>query len=427
LSTYFRREIFSSIFVQLFSVFSLSIFGAYYVIVLDDLKATAIIIGVVLTIRNFVQIFLRVPFSELSQIIGRKPLIITGNLCYTLSLGLMFIASHWGIVLIASLLTGIGMSMHWPAFFSYVGDISDGDYGRIQGFIFMGQDLGVLMGTFLAAYVLDNDIVTVKGLFGLAFIISTLALMFSTLILPEVLEDAHRKKVESRISALKTSFVNMTKSVVELTKDYSLRIIFLFELLFIFTEFFVTSFFPLLIVVSLGYEDSVVAEVLLGSTLILILFKPIFGKVFDHFGFRGPVISAMIITSSMIFMLPLTNTFWELLTVYTILSAAIMIGYISSTGGTSNATVPAQRGLAMGVLGVYISSGRTASSAFLSPMLGIFENQTGSRSEGLDVLFAFTAILTFILTIIMALYSRNLDKKSKLIKSPEVTIDTVIT
>jgi MFS family permease len=386
---------------------------------LDDLKATAIIIGVVLTIRNAVQIFLRVPFSELSQIIGRKPLIITGNLCYTLALGFMYYASHWSIVLLASLLTGIGMSMHWPAFFSYVGDISDGDYGRIQGFIFMGQDLGVLLGTFLAAYVLDREIVSVKGLYGLAFIISSFALIFSYIILPEVLEDEHRKKVKSRLNALKISFVNMSKSVVELTKDYTLRIIFLFELLFIFTEFFITSFVPLLIVVSLGYKDSVVASVILGSTLILILFKPLFGKVFDHFGFRGPVITSMIITSSMIFLLPLTNSFWELLTVYTILTGAIMIGYISSTGGTSNATVPAQRGLAMGVLGVYISSGRTASSAFLSPMLGIFESQTGSRSEGLNVLFAFTAILTFILTLVMALYSKNLNEKSKKVKSAE--------
>lgn len=410
----------ASIFVQLFSVFALSIFGAYYLIVLDDLKATAIIIGLVLTIRNFLQIFLRIPFSELSQIIGRKPLIIAGNFCYTMAVGLMYYASHWTIVFAASLLAGIGMSMHWPAFFSYVGDISKDDYGRIQGFIFMGQDLGVLLGSFLAAYVLKNDIASVRGLFGIAFVIMVFALLLSYIILPEVLEDEHRKKVTSKINALKISFVSMSKSVVNLTKNYSLRIIFLFELLFIFTEFFVTSFIPLLIVVSLGYDESVVASIILRSTLILILFKPFFGKIFDHYGFRGPVIISMIITSSMIFLLPLTNSFSELLTVYTIMTGAIMIGYISSTGGTSNATVPAQRGLAMGVLGVYISSGRTISSAFLSPMLGIFESQTGSRSEGLQVLFVFTSILTLILTLIIGLYSRGLDNKSKMMVSSKI-------
>ena len=412
MSTYFRKEVFSAIFLQLFSVFSLSIFGAYYVIVLDDLKATAIIIGIVLTVRNFLQIFLRIPFSELSQIVGRKPLMIAGNLCYTAALGLMYYASHWSIVFLASLIMGIGMSMHWPAFFSYVGDIAKDDYGRIQGFIFMGQDLGILLGSFLAAYLLDNDIVNVKGLFGIAFVVMIFAIIISMITLQEVLENEHRKKVESKLKALKDSFVNMTESVVELTRNYTLRMIFLFELLFIFTEFFVASFFPLLIVVSLGYDESVVASVILGSTLILILFKPFFGKIFDHYGFRNPVMISMIITSSMIFLLPKTNSFMELLFVYTILTGAIMIGYISSTGGTSNASVPAQRGLAMGVLGVYISSGRAASSAFLSPMLGIFENQTGSRAEGLRVLFTFTAILTFILTLFMGLYSRNLNEKS---------------
>ncbi|OLS28212.1 MAG: hypothetical protein HeimC2_08670 [Candidatus Heimdallarchaeota archaeon LC_2] len=252
-----------------------------------------------------------------------------------------------------------------------------------------------------------------------------IALLFSYILLPEVLEDEHRKKVESRLGALKSSFSNMSKSVFEMTKEYSLRIIFLFELLFIFTEFFVASFIPLLIVVSLGYNKSVVASLILSSTLILILFKPFFGKIFDQYGFRGPVMTSMIIISSMIFLLPLTNSFLELLVVYTILTGGIMIGYISTSGGTSNATIPAQRGMAMGVLGVYISSGRTISSAFLSPMLEIFERYSGSRSEGLQILFTFTSILTLILTILMGLYSRSLNQRSKGIKSSELAISQI--
>ncbi|MFV2015787.1 MAG: MFS transporter, partial [Candidatus Heimdallarchaeota archaeon] len=398
------------------------IFGAYHLIVLNDLKASALIIGVVLTMRNFTQIFLRIPFSELSQIVGRKPLIIAGNICYTVGLGLMYLSTHWTLVFLSSTSVGVGMSLHWPAFFSYVGDIADGDYGRLQGIIFMGQDIGILLGAVLAAYLLSNDIVTVKGLFGISFLIMVIAMVFSILLLPEVLEDEHRRKVDSKIKALNNSFRNMLRSIVQLTKDYSLRTIYLFELLFTFAEFFVSSFVPLLIVVSLGYDDSVVAQVILGSTLLQIFFKPYFGKIFDKFGFRGPVVVSMIITSLMIYLLTITNTFWQLLAVYTILMSSILIGYISSAGATSNAALPAQRGLAMGVLGVYISMGRTSSSIILSPILEFLEIRSNSRSEGLIDLFTITAIIIVVITLLLTLYSQGLNSKIKKIKRSEFAI-----
>lgn len=411
MSNYFRKEIVSFFIVQLFAVFALSIFGAYLPIALNNLAATALIIGIVFTSRNILQIFLRIPFSELSQIIGRKPLIISGIIGYTIGLGLMYFADHWSTIFIAATIVGIGMSLHWPAVFSYIGDVSNGDYGKINGIIFMGQDIGVIIGSLMATYLLNNDIVTVKGLFGIAFVIMLFGSIISIIILPEVLEDEHRKHVTSKFSALYMSFVNSMRSLIEQSRIYTLRIIFLFELLITFTEFFVTSFIPILIVESLGYETSVVAAIILGSTLVQIVFKPYFGKIFDKYGFRGPVIIALSIVSLMIYALTLTTTFWELLAVYTIMMSAIFICYIASTGATSNSVAPAKRGLAMGVLGVYISSGRTASSVILSPILGILENRTGSRAEGLTDLFKLSAILIFALTLLMALYSRQLKVK----------------
>lgn len=406
--------------MQLFAVFALSIFGAYLPIALNNLTVTALIIGVVFTSRNILQIFLRIPFAELSQIVGRKPLIMAGLTGYTIGLGLMYFANHWTTIFVATTIIGIAMSLHWPAVFSYIGDVSNGDYGRINGIIFVGQDIGVIMGSVMATYLLNNDIVTVKDLFGISFVIMLFGTAISIIILPEVLEDEHRKHVSSKLGALYSSFVNMVHSFVELSKDYALRIIFLFELLITFSEFFVTSFIPLLIVESLGYEDSIVAAVILGSTLIQVVFKPYFGKIFDKYGFRGPVITSMLIVSLMTYLLTRTSSFWELLVVYTIMMSAIFICYIASTGATSNTISPARRGLAMGVLGVYISSGRTGSSVILSPILGILENRSGSRAEGLSDLFILTSVLILLLTLLMAFYSRGIDLKST--KSEQVVL-----
>ncbi|MHA2172683.1 MAG: MFS transporter, partial [Candidatus Kariarchaeaceae archaeon] len=89
---------------SLFTSYSLAIFMFYLGIHLDSLGATALIVGLVFTIRNILQIFIRVPIAEMSQIIGRKPLIISGNAFFVLALVLMYLANHWFIVFCATIL-----------------------------------------------------------------------------------------------------------------------------------------------------------------------------------------------------------------------------------------------------------------------------------------------------------------------------------
>lgn len=401
--------------MQIFGLMTLNIIGSYMGVHLDNLAASALVIGLVFTSRNLVQIFLRIPFSELSQIMGRKPLILAGIFCYSSALGLMYLANHWGYVLAAAILVGIGMSMHWPAVFSYIGDISsNNDYGRINGIIFQGQDLGVIIGAITAQYLLSRDIVDLQGLFGITFLVGIIGVQLSIFVLPEVLEEENRLRVESTLKSLVDSFLNMARSLVRLSKTHPLGLIFLFEFVVTFTEFFISAFFPLLVVVSLGFDDSVVAAVVLGSTIIQIFFRKYFGLIFDKWGYIAPVLIALTIASISMVVLTLVVEFWQLLLVYTITMSSIFICFIATTGATSNTAMPVQRGLAMGVLGVYISSGRAMSSIALSPVLDYFEKGLGSREEGLVALFKVAAIVVLVLVISLGMISKYLHRKNKI-------------
>lgn len=417
----FRREVYTIVIVQLFGLFSLVLFGTYFGIQLDNLGASALVIGIVFASRNFIQIFLRVPFSELSQSVGRKPMIITGIFCYSSSLGILYFASHWTIVFAATILVGIGMSLHWPAVFSYIGDISGKEYGRINGIIFQGQDIGIISGTLMATYLLKNGIVGLKGLFGISFIIGTFGALLAVFILPEVLIEQNRVHVDSKIKAGYRSFANTIKSLKKLSGQYPLALIFAFEFLITFTEFFLSSFFPLLVVVSFSHEKGDVSNIIFLSTVITILIKPYFGKIFDKWGYKTPILISLTICSIMFVALTYATTIFQLLIIYTITISAIFICFIASTGATNNTVIPGERGLAMGVLGIYISSGRAFSSIALAPMLGTFEWITGSRAEGIIMLFRFTAILIFLLVIIIAVITRKLSTKHSKLELQETS------
>jgi len=128
----------------------------YFVVYLEtDLLTDILIITLLGSLQNLLQIVFRVPLSRISQIFGRKPLILLGIVSFTLSLFFMAVATNWIYVAVSTLLLAIGMSAYWPATFAYLGDIADENYGEYNGVLFQYGDIGSIFTTLVAKYLLD--------------------------------------------------------------------------------------------------------------------------------------------------------------------------------------------------------------------------------------------------------------------------------
>ena len=397
----------------MFAVFTLVMFGTFIGVHLNNLAASALIIGIVFTSRNFIQIFLRVPLSEISQFVGRKPMIIIGMAGYTLSLGLLYLADTWVMALIATLVLGVAMSAHWPSVFAYIGDVaakleSGKNYGKINGIIFQGQDIGIILGALAARYLLADNLVTLQELFGLTFLVGIIGVILAVFLLSEVIDPNERNHSDvSILRVMNTSFFNTMGSFKRLTLIKPLGFIFSLEILVTFTEFFITAFFPLLVVETLGYDDSVVATTLLISTSVQLFFRRYFGNVYDKWGYKWPILIALTITAIMIAILPVTASLTQMFIVYTIAMSAIFTCFIATTGAGNDNVSASNRGLVMGVLGVYIAGGRTLSSLILSPILEIFE-VTNSRADSLAYIFWIASGIIFVAVAILISVSSRL-------------------
>lgn len=414
---YLKKEILTITITQLFAVFTLVMFGSFIGVHLNNLAASALIIGFVFTSRNIIQIFLRVPLSEISQYVGRKPMIIVGMMGYTLSLGLLYLADTWVMALVATLVLGVSMSAHWPSVFAYIGDVSatidsnsGKNYGKINGIIFQGQDIGIIIGALAARYLLADDLVTLQELFGLTFLIGIVGVILAIFLLSEVLDSSEQIQLDSRISILRVmhnSFFNTMGSFKRLTMTKPLGFIFSLEALVTFTEFFITAFFPILVVETLGYDDSVVATTLLISTSIQLFFRRYFGSIYDKWGYKWPILIALSITAAMIAILPITTSLLQLFIVYTIAMSAVFTCFIATTGASNDNVSASNRGLVMGVLGVYIAGGRTLSSLILSPILEIFE-VTSSRADSLAYIFWIASGIIFLAVALLLMVASRL-------------------
>jgi MFS family permease len=205
------RAIWIAGFATLLASFQMVIFSNYVIIFLqEDLLTSIIIITIIISLRNLLQLFFRIPLGELSQIIGRKPLLLAGHFSYTTALFSLFLATHWIYVLISIIFVAFGMSCFWPALFAYIADFSpDNNFGASNGRIFQLSDIGTLFGLFISTLILDEFLLDLKDLFGFAMVLGILTGLISVYLLPEGLAKDQRKQVASIPHALSTSFISI--------------------------------------------------------------------------------------------------------------------------------------------------------------------------------------------------------------------------
>jgi len=381
------RQRLSLIMLGTIGIFPLVIFMSYVGLHLEDIYTAAWLIALILAFRNIYQIFLRVPLGQFSQMVGRKPLLIAGISCYTISLFFMSLAYHWIIVLVAITFLAIGMSCFWPVLFAYIGDIEKENIGQLQGRVFQGTDLGTILGSLLAVLLLKTFNVELRVLFGWGAGISFIGVIFMSFFLPEVLQKEDRLVTDSKIKALGKAFAEMFKNLAKISKGKKLRIIYLLQLCIGFLEYIITAFFPFL-VVSKGFPDDTVSTIFWISACSLIFFKPFFGKIVDKFSYKIPIFVTLIFSSIMLVFMVIMDTLPWLIVIYILFSASSLTSYIGVNTGTTVEAKPNQRGMALGALGFYVSLSRSASTLTFSPIL-----LTNEVSAVIEPIFIATAIL----------------------------------
>ncbi|OLS28218.1 MAG: hypothetical protein HeimC2_08730 [Candidatus Heimdallarchaeota archaeon LC_2] len=423
----FKREVLVAANVSLFATFLQVMIMAYLGIHLNTFQTSALIIGFIFGLRNFIQIFFRIPIGEFSQVVGRKPLLLVALGFYSLAHFVLYLSTSWIYDLIATVLLGFGMTFYYPALFAYIGDIAKDNYGKINGFVFQGADVAIIVGTFIVKILLDEGSVRINSnylTFGLvdigsitigfnqpislnliflgSSIIGIIGIIINSFTLRETLSDEERKIVPSKLKSLGYSFRNSYNSFREMSNDKNLRPVYQLQFVVAFGEFFFQSFIGLLVVLSLGYTEGDVAYVLSLGTLLLFPLKPFLGSISDKLGYRNPILVSLVLNGFLLILITQVTQLWMVIGIFAFYMANIMTSYLACNGATSHNSENNQRGVAMGVLGVYVSIGRTLSSLLLGVIWQIMTILTDDKGESLIFVFMFTGVILLISSIILS-------------------------
>jgi len=396
-----RRRL-SPILLGVIGNFSMTIFMSYVGLHLEEINTAFWLILFIFALRNIPQLFLRVPLGNLSQMIGRKPLLITGIGFYSVSLIFLAISTHWALVIVAIFFLAIGMSCFWPVIFAYIGDVEENtSIGKVQGRLFQGSDLGAISGALLAFLLLKisnvkitktlilnvtnitvipevlKSVSPLRILFAWAAGISLVGVISMSIFMPEVLTKENRLTTGSKLKALSHSFISMFKSLITVTKQKKLSFIYIIQLVVAFLEYTVTAFWPILISEVKGLPYDTVAQIAWITSGVLILFKPYLGRIIDRLGYKGPIFGTLLISSSMLILFIFVNSLPWLIVIYIIYSASSLTSYIGVNTGTTRESIITQRGMALGALGFYVSLSRSVSTLSFIPLSVSSNEATG--------------------------------------------------
>ncbi|MFX1515790.1 MAG: MFS transporter [Promethearchaeota archaeon] len=385
--------------------FQLVIIGNFVVIFLsEDLVTAIILITIIVSLRNLLQLFFRVPFGDLSHIIGRKPMILFGHYSLTIALILLSIADHWIWVLFSILFVALGMSAFWPCILAYISDFSpENSSGGSIGRIFQMADLGSIIGLLVSNLILDELLWGLRGLFGTAAVIAFFLGLVNVIILPEGLDKAHRRQASSILRAIMNSFFSMLSSLKQMTLTKGLTRAYFYQFIVAITEFTTTTFLPLLILQK-GYTRGDVAEIGFWAILLSVWFKPFLGRLTDKFRFINVITVTLIVYSLSLLAFTIVQHILILILLYIFMNVSVMTSYMAENNEVSRKASVITRGTALGALGFYVSLGRTTSTIISGPIWEI-----------LDLNSVFYVITISVLIIITISFIWNKQKEPNII------------
>lgn len=383
------RNKFYGIYVSLFTsqCFGYFLILPFLSLYMSNLGATISVIGLTFAINELIQTLLRVPSGIISDIFGRRYMMLTGLFCQLFALFVLFISNNFLLTALAIIMNSIGISLFLPAAASSMSELSTkNNIGETMGkynaiFSFSGF-IGNLLGGFLIS------ILSYNNFFLLSLMLTLAGCMLSFICVVET----HTKL--SQTKEFKKKFRNSISNVFKLLKNNKL----LFSLASIFMMGFslslINSFYPI-------YASTIgMSKVMIGITSALNSFSqsflsPYLGKVSDKFG-RIKLIFIGFFANAIIYMLvPIFYEFYILVFLFLALSLFRALISPSTLALITENTMPDERGVGMGLWGMMMHTG-SALGSFLMGIIASLSLVWIFYFNGLTILFGIAIIFVYI-------------------------------
>ncbi|MCI0525928.1 MAG: MFS transporter [Nitrospira sp.] len=324
----------------------------------QELGALPQLIGIIVATSTITGIFVKLPSGIVADIVGRRAVLLTGVMLFSLMPFAYVFVQHIGLLILIRSIHGLATALFAPVAMAIVADLYPSNRGEYLGWYSSSTQLGKLLGPMAGGYLLGrtgfSNTFRVCGLIGL--IPLSLAVM-----LPVGKEHRHQPV------ALQHMILKFREELKGISRVPNILVTSAMEGIKMLAGGALMAFLPLY-GAQVGLSAAQIGLLFGVQGVAALVAKPLMGKLSDQMGRRPLIILGLVGCALTFAMIPLVSGFSVLLLIATGFGLAEAIVTSSTAALVADLCQTQSLGSAMGVFGTIMDIGH-ASGPILAGLL----------------------------------------------------------
>jgi DHA1 family multidrug resistance protein-like MFS transporter len=313
-----------------------------------DLGASPSVIGVVVGASTVTGIFVKMPAGALSDVLGRRPLLLAGGLVFAIMPFTYLGASSLGALIALRVVHGCATAIFGPVASATVSDLAPfAQRGAWLGAYATAQGAGQAMGPVLAGYLIA------AGRFDLAFIAAGVVGLAAPLIVGTWSRPLQLHETAPRWPAFRAGLLEVLRNRVILVTSAAHAAQFVLNGALV-------AFLPLYGRDVIGLTTAQLGWLFAAQTFTTLAVRPLIGAMSDRAGRRGVIVAGLTVCSLALWALPLTGNSWLMATSVVTYAAGVATTTAATSALVTDVSRRARYGTAHGVFGTIYDIGDAA-------------------------------------------------------------------
>jgi MFS family permease len=351
-----------------------------------ELGAGPSLIGVVVGASTVTGIFVKMPAGALSDILGRRPLLLTGALVFALMPFTYLGASTLAVLIVLRAVHGCATAVFGPVASAAVSDLAPvaqrgawlGTYATAQG---AGQAIGPVLGGYLIA----------AGRFDVAFIAAGVVGLAAPLIVGTWPPSLPNRNTAPPWPAFKAGLVEGLRHRLILVTSLAHAGQFVLNGA-------LGAFLPLYGRDVIGLTTTQLGWLFGAQTVTTLAVRPLIGNMSDRWGRRGVIVTGLTVCSGAVWALSSTGKGWMLAAAIVTYAAGVATTTAATSAFITDVSRRARYGTAHGVFGTIYDIGDAAGPIAAGVLVA---------AVGYTPMFRTLAVVGLVMAVVFATASRT--------------------
>jgi MFS family permease len=335
----------------------------------QDLGSSPELIGLIVAASTITGIFIKLPAGALSDMLGRRRMMLLGSLFFALPPFLYPLITDALSLLVLRFVHGFATAIFSPVASAYVADLFQKGRGEKLGWFSSATDIGATLGPLIGGFILFST----ASYSTTYLIVGALGCLPLLMVLRLPAEEKNRPRATEDKPARWSEF---KKGIVEVLSNRLVIIASALEAAMYVGYGAFLGFFPIY-AKELGYNDAAIGLIMGSQLATTMLGKPLGGLLSDRIG-RKPIILVGILICAVIIPLIMSREgFFALILLSCLFGLGVAIVTPSTTALVADLAKTGRMGSAMGVFGTIWDTGEAAGPILAGVLIATFSYFNG--------------------------------------------------